>query len=381
MSLTVKQIQSAQPKDKPYKLTDIDGLYLYVSQTGYKSWRANYRVAGKQKTTTYGAFPAVSLADARMTHLEARKAKPPEEKTSPVFEDVFREWLKIKQPALSNYKHQLQVENTIKKYAVPKIGQKQISEIKRAELISICRAVQETGAVETAHRVAGRLTAIFDYTQDCGLIEAHPAAGLTRALIPRKVKKPMASISPEKAGELLKSIDTYPDPVTRLGLLLAAHTIVRTGELRLMRWDEFKEDGVIWVVPASRMKLKKPHVVPLSRQSQRLIATLRSHTGEASYAFESPLRPGHPISDHTLLFALYRLGWRGEMTVHGFRALASTVLNEQSPFDREVIERQLAHREKDAVHAAYNRAEYLDKRRDLMQWWSDWLDSQHKVSY
>ena len=227
--------------------------------------------------------------------------------------------------------------------------------------------------METAHRVAGRIAAVFDYAIDVGHIEAHPASGLVRVLQSRKVKKPMASIPPTETGALLRAIEGYDEPVTRLGLQLLAHTFVRVGELRYMRWSELREDGAVWVVPGERMKLRLPHVVPLSQQARAVLASLHVLSGDREFVLNSPVRPGHPISENAFLFALYRLGYRGRMTAHGFRVLASTVLNEQSGFAHDVIERQLAHKETDAVRAAYNRAEYLDTRRELMRWWGGGL--------
>jgi integrase len=183
----------------------------------------------------------------------------------------------------------------------------------------------------------------------------------------------MASIPPDEAGELMRQIDGYPDLVTRLGLQLLAHTFVRVGELRGMRWDELREDGHVWVIPEARMKMGLPHVVPLSEPARAILAQLRAINGDMALVLDSPAKPGHELSENTFLFALYRLGYRGRMTAHGFRALASTVLNEQSGFPHDVIERQLAHKETDAVRAAYNRASYLTQRRELMTWWSTWL--------
>jgi integrase len=376
--LTVRAVESAKPKDKPYKLADERGLYLYVSPAGGKSWRANYSLNGKQQTRTYGRYPAMSLGDARKAHQTAKDAPDTiASTTKPTFRVVSRQWLLKHLPGLSNPKHRLQVENTLTEYAFPAIGDKPIDQIRRAELVSLVQAIpgKNDSKVETAHRVAGRITAVFDYALDAGILEdAHPAASLTRVLTPRKVKKPMASIPPEEAGDLLRAIDSYPEPVTRLGLLLMAHTFVRVGELRGMRKDEFKEGGTVWVIPEDRMKLRLPHVVPLSPQAKAIVDKLCEMSG-GELVLDSPAQPGHPISENTLLFALYRLGYRGRMTVHGFRALASTVLNEQSGFPHDVIERQLAHKETDAVRAAYNRAEYLPQRRQLMAWWSDWLQA------
>jgi integrase len=377
MALTVKAVEAAKPRDKGYKLADTAGLYLYITPAGGKSWRANYMRSGKQATRTYGRWPDLSLSDARKAHAAARtEAAAPVVATVPAFEAMARAWLKIKLPTLSNGKHQIQVEATLERFVFPALGKRTMDTIKRAELVAVVQAVQAGGIVETAHRVAGRITAVFDYAQDAGHLESHPAAGLVRVLQSRKTKKPMASIPPSEAGALLRLIETYDEPVTRLGLQLLAHTFVRVGELRGMRWDELREDGAVWVIPADRMKQRLPHVVPLSVQARAIVAALRVINGDADYMLQSPIKRGHPISENTFLFALYRLGYRGKMTAHGFRALASTVLNEQSGYAHDVIERQLAHKETDAVRAAYNRAEYLPQRHELMQWWADWLAAQ-----
>lgn len=376
MAITVRAVQTAQGRDRPYKLTDGAGLYLHVSTAGGKSWRANYMRSGKQATRTYGKWPAMSLADARKAHTAARDDRAIANAPKPSFKTLAEAWLKQKLPSLLNGKHQIQVANTLERYAYPLIGVKPIDTIKRADLVATVQAVQVGDKIETAHRVAGRIAAVFDYAVDCGHIESHPAAGLVRVLQPRKTKKPMASIPPDETGALMLAIDGYPEPVTRLGLMLLAHTFVRVTELRGMRWDELRENGAVWVVPAARMKVKLPHVVPLSGAAQALIAELHVINGDRELVIDSPVRPSHPVSENTFLFALYRLGYRGRMTAHGFRALASTVLNEQSGFARDVIERQLAHKETDDVRAAYNRAQYLDQRRELMAWWSNWLTRQ-----
>ncbi len=371
MTLTVRAIEAAKPKDRPYKLADGQGMYLYVSPAGGKSWRANFVVDGKQQTRTYGRWPGMTLADARKEHAQGRQLPPAAD--APTFKAVARDWLKKHLPSLSNQKHRLQVENTLEQYAFPKLGARPIDQIKRSELVTVVQAVQAGDKIETAHRVAGRITGVFDYAQDTGLMESHPAANLTRVLVPRKVKKPMASIPPAEAGKLMRAIDGYPEMVTRLGLQLLAHTFVRVGELRGMRWVELKEDGAVWVIPEERMKAGLLHVVPLSAPAREILRQLREMTGDGDLVLDSPAQPGHPLSENTFLFALYRLGYRGLMTAHGFRALASTVLNEQSGFPHDVIERQLAHKETDAVRAAYNRAEYLPQRRELVAWWSAWL--------
>lgn len=369
--LTVRQVEAAKAKDKPYKLSDGSGLYLYVSTAGGKSWRANFKQAGRQQTRTYGRFPEMPLADAREAHRNARTG--PVKATAPTFEAVARKWLKVKLPSLSNPKHQSQVQGTLEGYAFPAIGDKPIDAITRKELAEIVTNIGEKN--ETAHRVAGRITAVFDYAVDLGEIEKHPASHLSRVLQPRKIKSPMPCIPWQEAGDLLRAISTYPEPVTRYALQLLAYTFPRVNEFRWFARDELKEEGAIWVIPEDRMKLRLPHVIPLSKQARAIVKKLSAMSGSA-LVIESPALPGKPVSENTLLFALYRLGYRGRMTAHGFRALASTVLNEQSGFSRDVIERQLAHKESDQVRAAYNRAEYLDQRRELMQWWADWLDAQ-----
>lgn len=374
MALTVKQVEAAKPKEKNYKLADGGGLYLFVLTSGGKSWRANYKSQGKYKTRTYGLWPDVSLTDARKAHAAATDGVALAK--APTFEQVAKDWLKVKLPTLSNVKHQGQVASTLERFAFPVIGQMPLDTIKRTDLVAVVQAAQEGGRVETAHRVAGRVKMVLDYAQDVGLLESHAASGLTRTLQSRKTKRRMPCIAIHETPQLLRDIETYEEEHTKLGLKLVARVFVRVTELRLMRWDEIVWDDAVWVIPAERMKMRVPHVVPLSRQVLGLLEELRQITGDKELVLDSPTKPGHPISENTLLFALYRLGYRGRMTVHGFRALASTVLNEQTRYKWDAIERQLAHKEKDAVRDAYNRADYLTERREMMQWYSDWLDAQ-----
>jgi integrase len=367
MVLSVRQIEAAKPKEKGYKLADAHGLYLYITPAGGKSWRANYAQQGKQKTRTYGMYPAVSLALARALHQAPRSDEHS-------FEAVAQEWLKIKLPTLSNGKHQAQVQATLERFAFPAIGSVPVAQLKRADLVKVVKAVAGRGTHETAHRLAGRIGMVLNYAQDCGYLESHPGAGLTRVLEAVKTV-PMACVPVNEAHDLLKAIAGYGEPVTRLALLTLAHTFVRDNELRGMTAGEIKRDEMLWVIPAERMKKRRPHVVPLTTQSLALIDKALSYS-TSSFVFESIMRPGKPIGENTLLFALYRLGYRGRMTAHGFRSLASTVLNEQTKFSPDAIERQLSHEPKDETRAAYNRAAYLDERRQIMAWWSDWLQKE-----
>jgi integrase len=282
MTLTARQIEAAKPQNKAYKIAAGGGLYLYVAPTGLRSWRANYQQDGKQKTRTYGRYPDMTLSQARIAHGTAKEGVPKPEAppaVCPTFEVMAKAWLKVKLPGLSNPKHQGQVASTLERFVYPTIGSKPIDTIRRAELVEVVQVAQQGGRVETAHRVAGRITAVFNHAQDIGILESHGAAGLVRVLQSRKVRKPMASIPTDQTGELLRLIDTYEETVTRLGLHLLALTFVRVGELRAMRWDELHEDSAVWVVPETRMKLGLPHVVPLSRQAQALLEQLRLLTG------------------------------------------------------------------------------------------------------
>lgn len=372
-NLTNKKIDGAKPKLKPYKLSDAHGLYIEVLTSGSKSWRYLYKLLGKHKTKTYGKYPDIGLSDARQLHNQFKIELAQGIKDIKTFDDVKAEFIPFYLKTLKNAKHKQQVQYRLDEFVSPIIGHMPIDKIKRADLVDVVKKVQSKGITETAHRVGTHIRQLFDYALDVGLIEAHSANGLSRVLDTPKTKH-MNCIPVKDAGKLFKAIKAYDEPITRIGLQIAALTFVRTNELRLMEWGEIHDDR-FWVIPESRMKMKKPHVVPLSDTVLKLLKEIEVYTGEYDYVLTSPKRAKHPVSENTLLFALYRLGYRGLMTVHGFRALASTVLNEQSPFSHDVIERQLAHKETDQVRAAYNRAEYLDERIKLMAWWSDWISS------
>ena len=373
--LTTKKIDAAKPKDKQYKLSDADGLYLVVTPRNVKSWRCNFKQNNKHQTKTFGQYPEIGLAKARLLNAEFKEqlAKGPVSSV-PTFDEMKEDWYKHRLPQLKNLKHQLSVQNRLDNYVSPKIGHLRLDQINRTELVKVVHEVESRGAVETAHRVSMHMRQVFDYAVDMGKVEHHSAAGLSRVLKPPKVKH-MACVKPEEAGKLFRDIMEYEEPVTRLGLMLLATTFVRTNELRWMEWSELLPEP-IWIVPEGRMKLKLPHVVPLSKLALDTLEGLKLHTGEFRYVLQSPARPNHPISENTLLFALYRMGYKHRMTGHGFRALASTVLNQESGFSKDVIERQLAHKETDQVRAAYNRAEYLPERIKLMDWWGNWIYTQ-----
>lgn len=287
-------------------------------------------------------------------------------------------WLKLKLPSLDNAANQRTVENSIRTYVLPELAGKRLADIKRVELVKLVTAIAAAGTVETAHRLGQRIRDIFDLAVDSGHIEQHPAAGLSRVL-PSRRKRRMPAVTAAELPKLLADIDGYSgDPVTRLGLLLLAHTFTRTTELIRAQWAEIR-DPVTWVIPAERMKgegeSRTPHVVPLSRQSIALLDDLKALGEGSDYLLASEVNPMMGISSNTLLYALYRMGYRGRMTGHGFRTVASSVLNESKLWSKDAIERQLHHQETDEVRAAYHRADYLNERRDIMQWWSNYLES------
>lgn len=373
--LNNKKLDTARPTDKVYKLSDGNGLYLVVLPSGTKSWRTYYKENGKAQTKTFGKYPAIGIAEARQLNMKFKEQLARGSVNDvPTFDEVLASWLKHKLPTLKNIKHQQQVINRMELHASPKLGKKPINAIRRSDLVEVVHSIQLKGIIETAHRVGMHLRQLFDYAVDIGYIESHPANNLSRVL-QAPVVKHMQCIQVSEAPELFRKIMTIDEPLNRYGLIMAALTFVRSNELRYMKWSEIK-DKRFWVVPEERMKgrkgKRKPHVVPLSDFTLKILAEIDMLTGEYEYVFQSPVRPNKPISENTLLDALYGLGYRHKMTVHGFRSLASTVLNEQSPFSHDVIERQLAHKERDEVRAAYNRAEYLEERIKLMDWYSGW---------
>lgn len=324
-------------------------------------FRAHIYVRGRRESRTFRTRrEAVSWADRREAELEAGGARL-------TFGEAAERWLAWKLPQLTNADNQRAVEQSIRDYVLPALATRKLSDIKRRELVQVVKDIADRGTVETAHRVGQRIRAIFDHAVDHGDLEVHPAAGLARVL-PNAEEAHIAAISPDELPQLLRDIQGYPEPVTRSGLLLMAHTFVRTSELIGARWDEFRGD--MWVIPEERMKRRLPHVVPISTHAQALLETLRPLTDESPYVLASPLQPQASISKNTLLFALYRLGYRGRMTGHGFRSVASTILNESGKWSRDAIERQLAHEETDKVREAYLRAEFLDERRRMMEWYS-----------
>ena len=374
--------------NKLRKLADGGGLYLWVHADGRKYWRLRYYMAGKEKTLSLGVYPKVSLKDARAKRDTERKRlndnlDPSAERRAEKmrvkiaaensFEAVAREWFG-KQLHTWVPGHTADVKRRLEKNVFPFIGRRPIAQIDAPELLEAVRKIEARGSYDLAHRVLQVCGQVFRYGVATGRCVRDIVPDLRGALTPHRAKH-QAAVKPEELPDLLHAIAGYDqlgDKQTRLALQLLALTFVRTNELIGAEWPEFDLEAGIWVVPAARMKMKTEHVVPLSRQAIAILEELRAISGGSRFVFPGRHR-ARPISNNTMLFALYRLGYKGKMTGHGFRAVASTVLNETG-FRSDVIERQLAHCERDEVRGAYNRAQYLPERKQMMQHWADYLD-------
>lgn len=387
--LTNITIKNAKPGPKPQRMFDGGGLYLEVSPAGGKLWRLKYRFEGKEKRLALGIFPTITLAEARDLREAARKqlafgtdpALPKKEAKAErlvqkeTFELIAEEWF-------SKYQHTW-AENTaetiisrLRKDIFPYIGARAIREITASELLAVVRRIESRGAVETARRDLQKCGQIFRYGIATGRAERDVAADLQGAIAPPK-KRHFASIhDPKEIGALLRAIEGYQGSlITRCALKVAPLTFVRPGELRHAEWTEIDLDGAEWRIPAARMKMREKHIVPLSRQALEVLRELHQLTGSGSYVFPGERSRSRPMSENTVLAALRRLGYeKGEMTGHGFRSMASTILHEQG-WQSEVVERQLAHGDRNKIRAAYNFAQHLPERRRMMQAWADYLDA------
>ena len=370
------------------KLHDGDGLYLWVYRDGRKYWRMRYWQAGKEKSLSVGVYPRVSLGDARKRRDELRrqlqadldpsaerKAASLRKKLADTnsFGAVAREWYQKQLHTWVGH-HASDVKRRLENNIFPALGKRPIDQIDALELLEPIRTIEARGSYDLAHRVLQVCGQVFRYGIATGRCTRNLSADLRGALTPH-VKKHQSAVRPEELPGLLRAIATYDetgDKQTRLALQLLALTFVRTNELIGAEWDELDLEHALWIIPGRRMKMKTEHLVPLSQQALNILAELKELSGDSRFLFPGRNR-NKPISNNTMLFALYRLGYKGKMTGHGFRAVASTILNETG-FQPDVIERQLAHCERNKVRAAYNHAQYLPERRKMMQWWADYLD-------
>lgn len=384
--LSAQEVKNAKPKSKQYKLTDGGGMYLLVTKTG-KYWRYDYRYLKKRKTLAIGVYPDVSLKKAREKHQDARKLladgidpghlkKVTKAEKYLAAENSFGklawEWF-AKQKWTEG--HARTVRGRLDNDVIPWIGDRPVNEITAQEVLVVCRRVESRGAIESAHRVKTICSQVFRYCVASGLIESDPCRDLRKALTPTTPQNMPAITDPVKVGGLMRSIDGYEGhPITRAALQLAPLVFVRPGELRQAEWEEIDLKQAVWKIPSEKMKMKLPHLVPLSRQAINIIKEIKPLTGKGRYLFPSIRTTARPMSNNTVLAALRRMGYpKEEITGHGFRGMASTLLHELG-WESKLIERQLAHSDKNTVRAAYNHAEYLIERTKMMQAWADYLD-------
>ncbi len=401
MALSDITVRTAKPREKEYKLSDSGGLYLLITPAGGKLWRLKFRVDGREKKLAIGAYPAIGLSNARKRRDDAREliaagADPSREKqqakhrakvsAANTFGEVASEFIaKRKREGLS--------KSTAEKseYYISRMGpifaRLPIAEIAAPDLLAVLRRIEATGNYETARRVLQLAGRVFRYAVATARLPSDPSRDLRGALTAPQPTHYGAIIEAKRAGELLRAIEGYDGQVlTKLAMQLSANVFVRPGELRHAEWHEIDFETGLWIIPAGKMKMRRPHQVPLSRQSTELFRQLHAFTGPTGYVFPSIRTRTRPMSENTINAGLRRLGFAGdEMTAHGFRSMASTLLNEARDaktkkhlWKADAIERALAHGDSDAVRGAYHRGAHWDERVEMAQWWSDYLDQLRK---
>lgn len=388
MALTTVAIAKAKTRSKSYKLSDAQGLYLLVHSNGSKYWRLKYRVAGKEKLLAVGTYPAVTLAVARRVRDEAKQrlaagVDPVQQRRDQkrrvlfdsvnTFAAVAKEWIEAQRGRWTD-RHADKVTESLANNAFPLLGSRPVAEIETLELLNTLRIIEKRGALEVASRVAQRCASVLRYAVQTGRIKSNPALDLKGALKTRKAQH-RAALSAAELPEFLRKLADYDGYIqTRYALEILMLTFVRPGELRGARWSEVDFEKHEWRIPAERMKMREEHIVPLSSQAVAALKAAHDLSKDSEFVFPSPRNSRKTMSENSLLFAMYRMGYHSRATAHGFRATASTILNEMG-FDADVIERQLAHAERNKVRAAYHRSQYLSERRAMMQHWADYLDA------
>jgi len=386
MPLKETALRALKLPEKPQKLFDGNGLFLLVTPKGAKSWRLKYYFQGKEKLLSLGSYPLVSLKEARERAMSARKTleggtdpsalrKQEKEKVQNVFELVALEWHE-RQTAKWSATYAEATLNRMKRNLFPFIGSKAVNEVTAPEILALLRKVEARGTIGTAHALKDICSSVMRYAIATGRAERDPAADLRGALSPYVKKHRPALTTPESVGNLMHSIYHYQGSlVVRSALQLMALTFCRSTEIREAEWGEFDFDDNLWRIPADRMKMKRDHLVPLSRQAIGVLEKLRPYSGKGQYVFPSYRSEAIPFGKTALQRAIRVMGFeREEMCPHGFRAMASTLLNELG-YNADWIERQLAHVPHSRVRGIYNRAEYLPERRRMLQEWADYLDA------
>jgi integrase len=398
MPLSDVAVRTMKSRERAYKVYDRDGLFLLVNPGGSKLWRWRYRFDLKEKLMALGEYPVISLALAREHHLAVRKilasgidpmaerkseseakqkeveAKEREAENS--FEKVARKWWDW-WAAGKSQRHADYVLRRLEADAFPSFGHKFIDAVTAADIRKLMLTIEDRGARDVAKRAHETTGQVFRYAIAHGIANRNPAADFKpRDILSEAGSENFARVDAKELPNLLIRLHEYDgNAITRLAMRLMAYTFVRTSELIESQWSEFDLDNARWDIPGERMKMDTPHIVPLSRQALEVLRALKLLTGKGRFVFPGANDKKKPMSNNTILFALYRLGYQGRMTGHGFRGLASTILHEND-FADEHVELQLAHQKRNKVAAAYNRAKYLNQRAGMMQWWADYLDAQ-----
>lgn len=391
MALTDAALRTAKPTDKPYKLSDGKGLFALVHPNGSKYWRLKYRYDGKEKTLALGVYPETGLKEARQRCDDARKLLANDTDPGTVkkvqkaarladaensFKAVSIEWLSKQKPAWSEG-HYDRVYARLENNAWPKLGKLPISSIKPVTVLEALREIEKRNAHYMAGRVKETVGQVMRYAVATGRAEYDPTPSLKGALTAH-VTKHMASVTdPKRVGEILRMFDAFTGShAVRVALNLAPLVFARPGELRQMRWDELDLDGKLWDIPRGRMKMRESHLVPLSTQAVALIEEMRPHSGHLEHVFPGARDPKRAMSNAAINAALRRLGidTQEELTGHGFRAMARTILRERLGFDSEWVESQLSHKKQGALGSAYDRTTFIEQRKEMMQAWADYLD-------
>lgn len=387
--LTDTAIRKAKPADKPARMFDGGGLYLEVSPAGGKLWRLKYRFNGKERRLALGIYPDTGLADARGKRDDARKLLAAgvdpgeqrkaekaagEERAANSFEVIAREWM-ARQTWVEGYR--VKLEARMANDVFPYIGKRPVAELSAPEFLQVGRRIEERGAVESAHRALQVCGQVMRYAIATGRAERNPVADLKGAIATPAERHHAAITDPVALGGLLRAIEGYSgDVVTRAALKLSALLFVRPGELRYAEWAEIDMDAGEWNIPAGKMKMRQPHLVPLCNQAVAILRELHPLTGRGQYVFPGGRSPRRPMSNNAINAALRRMGYGTDaMTAHGFRATARTILDEVLHFRPDYIEHQLAHAVKDPNGRAYNRTAHLAERRKMMAAWADYLDT------
>jgi integrase len=384
--LTNTQVKNAKPNEKEYNLADGDGLALRVKPNGSKIWIFNYTrpYTKKRANISFGSYPATSIADARKKRLEARSLiadgfDPKQQRDIDRHEAMMQQsntlavvidaWFEIKKTSISpDYAED--IINSLLNHVVPKLGNYPVSEITAPVVINVLKPLASSGKLEMTKRICSRLNQVMTFATNTGLAQSNPLAGIKHAFeSPSVTNNP--TLKPEELPLLMAKVaDANLRIVTRYLIRWQLHTMTRPGEAAGAKWNEINLDKKIWVIPAERMKKRKEHVIPLSNQALAILEKLRSYSSSSSYLFPSDLSINRAANASTANVALKRMGFKGRLTAHGMRSIASTALNEHG-FDPDLIEVALAHTDKNQVRATYNRASYLERRREMMQWWSD----------